>query len=261
VKLADRIAIVTGSTSGIGKAIAIAFAKEGANVVVTGRDSERLAAAADTVSGAGVECLPVQADLSKIPGIDEVVDKAVARFGRVDILVNAAGIYELAPFLEFTEELYDRTMDINLKGYFFMAQRAAKEMAKQGRGKIINLTSVGGGTVYFPAGAVYCMTKGAGVVLTKVLASELAPYKINVNCISPGNIRTPMNKRVEEPEILEITMSYTPWNRLGEVEDITPAAVYLASDDSDYVTGEQFVIDGGMSVHLLKPEGIPESLD
>ena len=260
MKLADRIAIVTGSTSGIGKAIAIAFGREGANVVVTGRDSERLAAAADAVSGTGVECLPVRADLSKISGIDEVADKAVARFGRVDILVNAAGIYELAPFLECTEEMYDRTMNTNQKSFFFMAQRAAKEMTKQGRGKIINLTSVGGGTVYFPSGAVYCMTKAAGVALTKVLASELAPHKINVNCISPGNIRTPMNKRLDDPEILETTLRYIPWNRLGEVEDIAPIAVYLASDESDYVTGEQFVIDGGMSVHLLKPEGIPESL-
>lgn len=255
MKLAGKVAIVTGATSGIGKAIALAFAKEGAVVVTTGRNPERLDALTEAITKLEGECLAVPADVTKLSDIDRVVEGAVSKFDRVDILVNAAGIYELAPFTETDEEFYERTMNTNFKAYFFMAQRAAKEMIKQGRGKIINLTSMAGGTVYFPEATVYCAAKAAGVALTKTLAVELAPHKINVNCISPGSIRTPMiNDRIKDPEILKTALSFTPWDRMGETDDITPGAVYLASDDSDYVTGMQLVIDGGVSCCTMKAD-------
>lgn len=248
MRLADKVAIVTGSTSGIGRAIAMAYAREGAKVVVVGRDGHRLGQVREEIGAASGVCLGIQADLRKVSEIDKVVRETMKEFGRVDILVNSAGVFELCDFLEITEEFFDRTISLNLKALFFMMQRAAREMKKQGKGKIINLASIGGGTVGFPTGSVYCASKGAIVSLTQTVALELAPYKINVNAISPGNIRTPMNEHLlADPDYLKAMLDHTPWGRIGETTDITPAAVYLASEDSDYVTGIQLVIDGGWS--------------
>lgn len=248
MKLVGKVAIVTGGTSGIGKAIALEFAKEGAMVGVIGRDKKRLLEVEKAIKGGEGKCLCIQADLRKLSEIDKVVQTVVKEFGKLDILVNSAGIFELCDFLEISEDFFDRTIELNLKSLFFMTQRAAKEMKKQGKGKIVNLASIGGGTVGFPTGSVYCASKGAIVSLTQTLAVELAPYKINVNAISPGNIRTPMNEHLlANPDYLKVMLDHTPWGRIGETKDIIPAALYLTSDDSDYVTGIQLVIDGGWS--------------
>lgn len=248
MKLQDKVAIVTGATSGIGRSISQAFAQEGAAMVAVGRNSERLAEVKMEIEAKGTRCLTISADLVHLSEIDRLVATTINEFGKVDILVNSAGVFETCDFLETTEDFYDRTLTLNLKSLFFMSQRAAREMKKQGKGKIINLSSIGGGTVGFPTGSVYCSSKGAIVSLTQTLGAELAPFKINVNAICPGNIRTPMNEHLlTNEDYLNAMLSMTPWGRIGETNDITPAAVYLASEESDYMTGSKLVIDGGWS--------------
>lgn len=247
MKLKDKVAIVTGSTSGIGRAIAILFASEGAKVTVTGRSPERLAEVEKTIKTAGGECIAIVADFTKLPEISKVVRNTIKEFDKLDILVNCAGIFELANFLEISEDFYNRTMDTNLKSVFFMCQRAAKEMIKQGKGKIINFGSIGGGKIGLATGSAYCTSKGGVVSLTQTLAVELAPYHINVNAISPGNIKTPMNEHLlADPDYLKMMLDMTPWGRIGETQDVTFTALYLASEESDYVTGIQLVVDGGV---------------
>ena len=248
MKLKNRVALVTGASSGIGQASAVALAQEGAVIVVTGRNQARLAETTGMIQEAGGQCLQISADLLDQGHIDRLVGEAKAKLGRLDILVNSAGVFETADFTQVSEEFYDRTMDANLKGLFFITQRVVKEMKEAGGGKIISLSSIGGGTVGFPTGSVYCASKAAIAALTQTLAVELAPFKINVNCICPGNVLTPMNQELFENKDYEAAMlALTPWQRIGRTEDITPAVVYLASQQSDYVTGIKLVIDGGWS--------------
>lgn len=248
MKLKDRVAIVTGASSGIGQGSAVALAREGAKVVATGRDAGALARTEKQVLEHAGECLSMTADLLELGQIDKLVSTAMDRFGRVDILVNCAGVFELCDFTEASEDFFDRTMDTNFKSLFFVTQRVVKEMKKQGRGKIISLSSIGGGTVGFPTGSVYCSSKAAIAALTQTLAVELAPFKINVNCICPGNVLSPMNQHLfEDKEYEDLMLSLTPWGRIGKINDITPAVIYLASDESDYVTGIKHVVDGGWS--------------
>jgi len=247
MKLSDKVAIVTGSASGMGRAIAMLFASEEAKVTVTDRNPEGLAEVERDIKAAGGQCIGIVADLTKLPEISKVVEKTIKEFGKLDILVNCVGIFELGNFLEISEDSYDRTMNTNLKSTFFMCQRAAKEMVKQGRGKIISLASIAGGKIGWSTASAYCASKGGIVSLTQTLAVELAPYHINVNAISPGNIRTPMNERMfANPDYLKKFLDVTPWGRIGETQDVTFAVLYLASEESDYVTGIQLVIDGGM---------------
>jgi NAD(P)-dependent dehydrogenase (short-subunit alcohol dehydrogenase family) len=247
MRLAEKVAIITGSTSGIGRAVATEFSREGARLVVTGRNPERLAEVEKTIKTAGGECTGMLGELTQLPEIDRLVESTIKEFGKLDILVNSHGVFEPLPFLETSEALYDKTMDVDLKSVFFICQRVAKEMIKQGKGKIINLSSVGGGRFGFPGGSVYCAAKGGIASLTQVLALELAPHRINVNAISPGNVRTPMNEHLfANPDYLKKMVDITPLGRIGEARDIIGAAVYLASEESDYVTGIQLVVDGGV---------------
>jgi len=247
MKLKDKAAIVTGATSGIGRAVAEAFAREGADVVAVGRNEERLRDVEKLIQGIGRRCRTVKAELPRLSDVDRVVEAAVEEFGRIDVLFNSAGIIGGSPFLDNPEELYDQTLDVNLKSVFFMSQRVARVMKGQDKGKIISMSSVAGAVIGVPGMAAYCATKGAILSLSRALAVELAPHKINVNVISPGNILTPMNQDMfADPEYEKAMLAVTPLKRIGDPADITPAAVFLASDESDYMTGQQLVIDGGV---------------
>ncbi len=245
MKLGGKVALVTGGGSGIGEAIARAFAREGARVVVAGRRPEPLRTVAETISRAGGEALAVPCDVRHVADVEAMVAATVTRFGRLDILVNDAGVFRLTDLTTATEQEWDDILDTNLKGAFFCVKFAVAEMLKQGKGKIINVSSQAG-AVGWPSGAVYCASKAGLEGLTRALAVDLAPRKINVNCIGPANIETPINSHLmREPSYYRWLLDNTPYGRVGTPEDIAPAAVYLASDDADYVNGITLYVDGG----------------
>lgn len=249
MRLKDKVAIVTGGGQGIGRAIAVEFAKEGAKVAVNARRPEPLEAVVKEIKAQGGEALVAAGDVSMISDVDGIVEKTVNAFGRLDILVNNAGILISADVAHHTEQIWDDTMDINVKGTFLCIQRGLPEMIKQGKGKIINIASIAG-QIGFPNAAAYCASKGAIMGLTKALAMELAPKKINVNAIGPGDVRTPLNAHLlSDPAYLKSRVDQTPYGRVGEVADIAPAAVYLASDESDFVNGITLTVDGGLIIN------------
>ena len=248
MQLAGKTALVTGGSLGIGEAIARAFGREGANVTVDylhhQEPAERL------VQEIGPDrAIAVQADVSKVADLERLVELTIGRFGRLDILVNNAGIEMPTPFLEVTEDQWDKQIAVDLKGPFFAAQIAARQMVKQKKGKIINISSVHE-DLPMPGNAVYCAAKGGLRMLIRTLADELAPYQINVVGIGPGAIATPINKRtLEDPQKMKTLLGTIPIGRIGQPEDVAGLAVWLASDAADYVTGATYFIDGGLMMY------------
>jgi len=247
MKLDDKTAIVTGARRGIGRAIALALAKEGANVVVSDISQEDCQKVVTEIEGLGRKGLALKCNVTSRAEVEDMVRRTVAEFGKVDILVNNAGIISFKPFLELTDEDWDNTLNVNLKGQFICARAVAKEMAKNKWGRIINIASIssGGCGIAFPLIAHYTASKGGVMALTEALAVELTPQGINVNAICPGAIDTDMVKAVKEGGQLEQILLRIPKGRLGQPEDIANLAVFLASDESDYITGAAIVIDGG----------------
>ena len=246
--LKGKVAIVTGARRGMGKTHALALAKAGAKVVVADISSEDCEAVAAEIKKLKGEAIAVKCDVSKKEEVEEMVKKTVEKFGKVDILVNNAGICQFKPFLELTEEEWDRTININLKGYFLCAQAAAKEMVKQKSGAIVNIASIAMGQVGvgFPAITHYCASKGGIVAMTEAMALELAPYNIRVNAVAPGAIDTPMIDPLKvDPKTMEGTLARVPLHRVGEPEEVSNLVLFLASDASSYMTGSTVVIDGG----------------
>lgn len=246
--LTNKVAIVTGARRGIGRGIALMMAKAGAKVVVSDLNLEECQKVVEEIKKIGSDGLAVKCDVTNEKEVEEMVLKTVEKFGKVDILVNNAGIAPFKPFLEITEEDWDKVLAVNLKGYYLCAQAAAKEMIKNGWGRIINIASVAMGQVGFgfPNLTHYCASKGGIVAFTEALALELTPKGINVNAISPGVIDTEMAKPVtENPEMRETILSRIPKGRVGRPEDIAAAVVFLASEEADYITGATLVVDGG----------------
>jgi 3-oxoacyl-[acyl-carrier protein] reductase len=244
-KLAGKTAVVTGASKGIGAGIAKAFGREGANVVVNyargKEDAEKVAAA---IEKAGGKAITVQADVSKQADVDRLFEVTKKTFGTVDILVNNAGVYEFAPIDDITEASYRRMFDLNVLGTVLSTQAAVKSM--NGSGSIINLSSVVSLTPV-PAASIYSATKGAVDVITRTLAQELGPRKIRVNSLAPGLVETEGTRTAgtSEGNFKDIAVSRTPLGRVGEVEDIAKVAVFLASDDSGWITGEVLPVGGG----------------
>jgi len=247
-RLAGKVAIVTGSGSGIGQAIAIRLASEGASVVVDYRN--HIEQAQDTkakAEAAGGKAILVQADVSILADTQNLVDQAYKQLGRCDILVNNAGIEIESPFWDVTEKDYDAVLNVNLKGAFFLTQAFVRRLrdAKQ-PGRVINISSVHEDMV-FPHFSTYCVSKGGMRMLTRDLAVELGPLNITVNNIAPGAIATPINtKMMENKAELAALLRNIPLGRMGTPEEVAGLALFLASDDGAYCTGSTFILDGGL---------------
>ena len=240
MKLKDRVAIVSGGTSGMGAAAAHGLAAEGAKVVVAGRNADRGQAVAGEI-GAVFQ----RTDVTRVADCTALAARAVKEFGRIDVLVNCAGILPLGPIVDVTEEGFDEAWQANVKGAFFCGQAVIPQMLEQGSGRIINFTSVAG-LAGVAGGSVYCTTKGAIVTMTKAWAVELAPQGLNVNAIAPGTVETPMNDALrDDPDFDRLTRGATPQGRNGQVDDIVPVVVFLASDDAKWFNGSIVAVDGG----------------
>jgi len=254
-KLDGKVAIVTGGAQGMGRAISLRYAGEGAKVVVADLNEAGAQAVAEEIAGAGGEALGLRVDVTEPADAERMVAAAVDRFGGVDILVNNAGVIKIIPFLETTEADWDFMFDVNCKGVLFCGQAAARRMIEQGRGgKIINMASQAGrrGEALVIA---YCASKAAVISMTQSMALALAPHKINVNGIAPGIVDTPLWVEVDKQfakllnmEVGEPKRTFTqqiPLGRIEQPEDVTGAAVFLASADSDYITQQTLNVDGG----------------
>lgn len=244
----DKIVVITGAKQGMGKSHALSFAKGGAKVVVSDISKEDCEKVVEEIEQEGGEALAVKCNVLEKSEVDELVQKTMDQFGKIDVFVNNAGIAQFKPFLELTEEDWDKTINVNLRGYFLCAQAAAKQMKEQGGGKIVNIASVAMGQVGlgFQTLAHYSASKGGIVAMTETLAGELSPYGIRVNAVAPGMIGTPMISSIEnDPQQREATLNKIPMGRVGEPQEITNVVMFLASDDSSYMTGSTVVADGG----------------
>ncbi len=251
MRLKDKVAIVTGGQSGLGKAIALRFGREGAHVVIADLVLEGAQQVAREIEKMGRKALAVKTDVSKANDIKEMVSKTMETFGRINILVNNAGIIMRKTLLQHTEEDWDKMMAVNLKAVFLGTREVVPHMIEQGGGKIINISSIAGLIGY--AYSSYAASKAGVYNLTRQLVLELAPKNININCICPGAFRTPINEDMGKlfPGIEERIANAIPAKRLGKPEEIASAAVFLASEESDYVHGAPLLVDGG-SISVFK---------
>lgn len=247
--LSGKVALITGASRGIGQAIAEAFAAAGASVVLSSRKQEALDIVADKIRSSGGKALPIAAHSGSVEAVSSVVESATAKYGGIDILVNnAATNPHFGPILASEESHWDKILDVNVKGYFRTVKACAPIMRQRGGGKVINIASVAG----LEPGAmmgIYSVSKAAVLMLTKVLAAELAPDNIQVNAIAPGFIRTKFSSVLwQTPAINEAVINSIPQKRLAEPSELTGTALYLASSASSYTTGATCVVDGGQLV-------------
>src|SRR3954451_7060271 len=248
MKLEGRRALVTGSSGGIGHAIALRFAEEGADGAINYRKGRE--AAEDTaaqVRKMGRKAATLQSDVGKPDAAKKLVRDAIAALGGLDVLVNNAGIETRAAFLEVTEEAYRQVIDVNMTGPFFATQEFARRLVSEGRpGKVINISSVHE-ELPFPHFTAYCMSKGGLKMMMRNLAVELGSCGITVNNIAPGAIETPMNKKLlSDPKLVGPLLQNIPLGRVGKTSDVAGLAAFLASSDADYATGSTFYVDGGL---------------
>jgi NAD(P)-dependent dehydrogenase (short-subunit alcohol dehydrogenase family) len=244
-KLNGKVALVTGSTKGIGYGIVLAFANAGADVVVVSRNQNDCDRVAGEIRSLGRDAEGFATDVTVKQQVDSLVERAVERFGNIDILVNNAGSAITKKAEQLTEQEYDRIINVDQKAVFLVAQAVGKKMINQNHGKIINIASILG-LVGEKQVLPYCVAKGGVVQMTRALALEWARYNINVNAVCPGYVLTPMNQKdFENDDIRNHILRSIPMRRLGSVEEIGAACVYLASEAANYITGQCLVIDGG----------------
>ena len=254
--LQGNIALITGAGAGIGQSISLAMAKAGANIVSADIDMSAAERTAQQATESGIEALAVQADVGNVQEIDEMVKAAVERFGRLDTIVNNAGVTLHAYITDLTEEDWDRIQRINSKGVFFCIQRAALQMIEQRSGSIINMASIAGRGFDRTSNVAYAASKGSVISMTKTSAQQLGKHNINVNAICPGVTRTPMleallQDRAEKvgitvEEAMDEISGTIPIRRVNEPDDIASMAVYLASPEARNITGQAFNVDGGL---------------
>jgi glucose 1-dehydrogenase len=249
MKLGGRVAVVTGASRGLGRAIALGMAQEGASVVVCYRSGEQEAAdVVARIKDAGGTALAVQVDTASRAAIEAMAARVVDRFGRLDILVNNAGVMNTTPFLELTDAEWDGVIDTNLKGYFRAAQVCAREMARNSYGRIVNVSSTRQIQANY-GNTAYCASKGGIFMLNRVMAVELAPLGICVNSIAPGTIETDLNRHyLSDQAFLQKRISEIPIGRLGETDEVVGAAVFLASEQASFFVVASIMIDGGQTL-------------
>ena len=237
-----KVVVVTGAGKGIGKGIAQTFAQAGYQVVVSDINHDDCLQVATEIDASGEKTLAVKCDVSLKAEVNNLIEETIKKFGQLDVLVNNAGIFPIKSFIEMTEGDWDKVLDVNLKSLFLCSQAATKKMSDGG--KIVNISSVAA-TVGVSGLVHYCASKGGANAMTRALALELAPRKINVNNVAPGVIETPGTSGAQIEEIKKQTLSAIPWGRMGQPEDIASAVLFLASAGADYITGQTLIIDGG----------------
>lgn len=246
--LYDKVVLITGGGTGMGRTDALLLAAQGTKVVITGPHIEKCRAVAEEIRAKGGDAMCITMDVADRESVERGFDAALEQYGRLDVLVNNAGIFSPTPALELTESEWDRMLAVNLKGQFLCAQRAAKEMAKNRWGRIINISSIasGGAGVGFPGAVHYTASKGGIIGMTETLAIEWAPLGITVNAIAPGAIDTPMLRGASmTKEAMELMLADIPLGRVGRPEEVSAAVVFLASEEASYVTGATLYVDGG----------------
>ena len=249
MRLKGKVALITGGTSGIGSATAILFAAEGAAVAITGRNSKRGEQVVRDIVANDGEALFIQSDVRIADDCRQAVEQTLERFGRIDVLFNNAGVFHPKSIPDCTEEEWDETIDSSLKGAFLMSKYVLPSMIERGSGSIIH-TSSGWGILGGNKAAAYCAAKGGLIVMAKAMAIDHGPDGIRVNCVCPGDVLTPMladdaAKRGMSWDDYEVVAAERPLGRIGTTEDIANAVLYLASDESSFVTGDALVVDGG----------------
>jgi len=253
--LKGKVALVTGAGSGIGQAIAVRFAQEGAHIAINMHPGGKHtgAEAIEPITQADPDALAVPANVNVRAEVENMVQQIVKKFGRLDICVNNAGIEFKKPFLEITDDEWNKVLSVNLYGSFVVSQVVARQMVKQGQGgKLIFISSIHE-DVPFPQFAPYCASKGGERMLMRNLALELAQHKINVNNIAPGAIATPINQKVlDNPEELKKAIEPIPLARFGKPEEVASLALFLAGSESEYVTGSTYYVDGGLTQNVTK---------
>ncbi|MGG1517343.1 glucose 1-dehydrogenase [Paenibacillus oryzisoli] len=248
-ELKNKVALVTGAGRGIGRALAIGLAEAGADVAIFARTAGDLAAVAEEIRALGRQAYPMTVDVTKREDIEQAVAEVIQQTGRIDILINNAGMNIRSQALAVTDEEWDKIMQTNLKSAFLCSQIVGGHMREQSYGRIINIASVAG-HVALRTGVVYAATKAAMIQMTKVLALEWGPYGINVNGIGPWYFRTPLTEKIlDQPDYLAEIIARTPLRRVGELQELVGPAVFLASDAANYVTGQTLFVDGGMTIY------------
>jgi NAD(P)-dependent dehydrogenase (short-subunit alcohol dehydrogenase family) len=246
--LKNKVVLITGASRGIGQVTAIEMARYGADVAIASRKLPDLEKVAEEIKKTGRKCLPVPAHVGKMEEINNLVKRVLEEFGKIDILVNNAGTNpSMAQAIDVDERAWDSTMNLNLKGLFFLSQAVARVMKEKGGGIIINVASIAGITPDILP--IYSISKAAAIMATKVMAQQWAQYNIRVNAIAPGLTKTRFSEALwNNPDILKMAMSRTPMARPAEPDEMVGAIIYLASDASSYVTGQVIAIDGGSTI-------------